>query len=91
VNFIEQIVVAKENLVKLNLFWGLISFVAAVGAIFMLMFNFLNLAMVSLFLVIGGTFSGSLNLYIYLFKPEWFFNGYVKRVEKQTGKQVIVQ
>jgi len=89
--FIEQIIVAKENLVKLNLFWGLIGFIAAIGGFFMFLFNFLDLQMVSLFLVIAGVFTGLLNLYIYRFKPAWFFNNYKKRVQKQTGKEVIFQ
>jgi len=91
VNCIEQIVVAKENLVKLNLFWGLISLIAAIGGLFMFLFNFLDLQMVLLFLVIAGVFMGLLNLYIYRFQPAWFFNNYRKRVQKQTGKEVVFQ
>ena len=87
----ETIVVSKENLVKLNLIWGVVGFIAATGGFFMFLFNFLNMAMVSLFLAFGGVIVGGINVYIYRTKPAWFFKQYVAKVLKQTGKQVVFQ
>jgi len=84
----ETIVVSKENLAKLNFIWGMVGFI---GAFFMFLFNFLNMAMVSLFLAFGGVIVGGINVYIYRTKPAWFFKQYVAKVLKQTGKQVVFQ
>ena len=88
---VETIVVSKENLVKLNLIWGVVSFIAATGGFFMFLFNFLNMAMISLFLAFGGVIAGGMNIYVYRAKPAWFFKQYVAKVLKQTGKQVVFQ
>jgi len=88
---IEKIVVAKEDVVKLNLVWGIVSFIAAIGAFFAFLLNFLNLGLLSLFLVIAGGIVGGVNMYIYRFTPAWFIRKYEANAQKQTGKQVIVQ
>lgn len=88
---VEKIVISKESVVKLNLIWGIVSFVAAIGAFFAFAFNFLNLGVLSLFLVVAGSVVGSINLYIYRFQPAWFIRKYEANVQKQTGNQVIVQ
>lgn len=88
---VEKIVISKESVVKLNLAWGIVSLVAAVGAFFALLFNFLNLGLLSLFLVVAGSVVGGVNLYIYRFQPAWFIRKYEANLHKQTGKQVIVQ
>ncbi len=88
---VEKIVVSKESVVKLNLVWGIVSFVAAIGAFFAFLFNFLNLGVLSLFLVIAGSVVGGVNLYIYRFQPAWFIQKYQANAQKQTGNQIIVQ
>jgi hypothetical protein len=88
---VEKIVVSKENLVKLNLFWGMVGFIAATGAFITFLFNFLNLGMFSLFLASVGVIVGGINFYIYRSKPAWFLKQYAAKVLKQTGKQVVFQ
>lgn len=88
---VEKIVISKESVVKLNLVWGIVSFVAAIGAFFAFLFNFLNLGLLSLFLVIAGGIVGGINVYIYRVKPAWFIRKYEASVQKQTGNQVVVQ
>ena len=82
---------SKEDVVKLNLVWGIVSFVAATGAFFAFLLNFLNLGLLSLFLVIAGGVVGGINVYIYRFQPDWFIRKYEANIQKQTGTQVIVQ
>jgi len=88
---VEKIVISKESAVKLNLVWGIVSIFVAIGAFLAFAFNFLNLGVLSLFLVIAGSVVGSANLYIYRFQPAWFIRKYKANLQKQTGNQIIVQ
>lgn len=87
----EKIVILKEAVVKQNLIVGIVCYIASIGAFFMFAYNFLNLGVLAFALVIIGVIVGSINVYIYRFKPAWFIRQYETKVQKQTGKQVVVE